>query len=154
MTRNILQGYVVNAEFGRFRVPAPMQNVYLREYATRNNLIFKLSVGEYSFPGCYLQLESIYSELPNLEGIGMCSMFMLPKPEKKRFELYKACIDSGAAIHMLIEGIVLRKEADIERVEQALIFDQLLKFSPTHIDPALIPPSTVNDSFTDGKIIS
>jgi sporadic carbohydrate cluster protein (TIGR04323 family) len=148
LARTILQGYVVNTEFGGFRIPAPLQNLQLRDYAARNNLQFKLSVGEYSFPGCYLQLEGLYSQLHSLEGIGMCSLFMLPKSEERRNQLYDACLDAGAALHLVLEGIVLRKSADRERIEDILAFHRSFQFCPKTIPIELLPPSSANDSFT------
>jgi sporadic carbohydrate cluster protein (TIGR04323 family) len=146
--RNVLQGYVVNVEFGGFRIPAPLQNLQLRDYAARNNLQFKLSVGEYSFPGCCLQLEGLYPQLHSFEGIGMCSLFMLPKSEERRQRLYSACLNAGAALHLVLEGIVLRKSADIQRVEEILAFHRSFAFCPTTIPRELLPELSVNDSFT------
>ncbi|MFN8391627.1 MAG: LIC12192 family sporadic carbohydrate cluster protein [Bdellovibrionota bacterium] len=146
--RNVLQGYVVNVAFGNLRVPAPMQNLMLRDYAAKNNLMFKLSVGEYSFPGCYLQLEGLYPLLRTIEGIGMCSMFMLPKHEERRRLVYQKCIEAGAAIHLLLEKVVIRDWTTVERVEDVLRFHRAIAQSPTTIPTELLPKLPVPDCFT------
>jgi len=148
VVRNVLQGYVQNTAFGGFRIPAPLQNLQLRDYAAKNNLLFKLSVGEYSFPGCYLQLEGLYPQLPALEGIVMCSMFMLPKSEERRNKLYEACLNAGAALHFALEGIVVRERNHIAKIEQTIKFNQWFKFCPTQLDKESLPPLLINDSFT------
>ena len=145
--RNILQGYVQNIQFGELRVPAPMQNLMIRDYATRNNLIFKLSVGEYSFPGCFLQLEGLFPQLHKLEGVGMCSMFMLPKSAERREKVYDAFIKAGAALHLILEGIVIREQKQIDRVEETLKFNQWIKKSPTKIPADLLPKLSIPDWF-------
>ena len=122
--RNVLQGYVTNRRFGNFLVPGTMQNLLLRDYCARNNLIFKLSVGEYAFDGCYMQLEGLFANLRNVEGVGMCSMFMLPKSAEHRARVYDAFIETGAAIHLLLEGIVVRTREDAARLEEVLLMNQ------------------------------
>lgn len=146
--RNVLQGYVTNIAFGTLRVPAPMQNLMLRDYAARNNLLFKLSVGEYSFPGCYLQLEGLFPQLPTLEGIGMCSMFMLPKNPERRHVVYEKVIGAGAALHLLLEKLVIRDWKTVERVEEILKFNLCLEHSPSTIPTELLPKLSVEDTFT------
>lgn len=145
--RNILQGYVTNVSFAGLRAPAPMQNLMLRDYAAKNDLIFKLSVGEYAFPGSSLQLFGLLRNLTEIEGIGMCSMFMLPKAEEKRHALYEACVSSGAAIHLILEGIVIRNSATAEKVEEILKFNHWLKLAPTTIPQELLPRLSAKDSF-------
>lgn len=145
--RNILQGYVTNVAFAGLRVPAPMQNLMLRDYAAKNSLIFKLSVGEYAFPGCSLQLFGLLPHLKNLEGIGMCSMFMLPAKAKQRHALYEACIGAGAAIHLILEGVVVRDFATAERVEEILNFNRWLEAAPKTIPNELLPRLSIADSF-------
>ena len=49
----------------------------------------KLSVNELFFPNCFLQLQSLLTELNELEGVLMCSMFMLPVKKKDRELVYK-----------------------------------------------------------------
>lgn len=146
--RNVLQGYVTNIEFGGLRVPATMQNLMLRDYAARNNLLFKLSVGEYNFPGCYLQLDGLLPQLPKLEGIGMCSMFMLPKSGEHREQIYTQVFNAGAALHLVLEKIVLRRPDDAARVEETLRFHEAFKNCVSTIPEGLLPPLSLPDCFT------
>ena len=146
--RNILQGYVTNLEFGGLRIPVTIQSMLIREYAARNKFLFKLSVGEYAFPGCFLQLEGLFPQLSDLEGIGMCSMFMLPKNSEIRHRIYERCISAGAALHLIIEGIVIREIKDVERVEEILSFHRCFKDSLTTIASELLPELPLPDCFT------
>ena len=146
--RNILQGYVTNREFGGLRIPGTLQNLMLRDYAARNNLSFKLSIGEYSFPGCYLQLEGLLPQLQNFEGVGMCSMFMLPKDPKRREVIYQEFVKAGATLHLVLENILIRELPDSDRVEEALRLNQFFKNSPSSIPRELLPSLPLPDCFT------
>ena len=146
--RDILQGYVVNVEFDGLYVPATMQNLMIRDYAKRNGLKLRISVGEYCFPGCTLQLDNIVKKLPEVEGIAMCIMFMLPKDDTKRQQLYDKVIAAAAALHLLLENIVVRSAEDAERVEEILYLNRMIRGAPQHIPKDILPSCHEIDSFT------
>ncbi len=59
-------------------MPATVQNLVMRDYITRRGAQIRLSVGEYYFDKCFVQLYSMLRKLDEIEGIVMCSLFMLP----------------------------------------------------------------------------
>jgi len=146
--RRVLQGYVTNVAFGGLRVPAPMQNLMLRDYAARKNLLFKLSVGEYSFPGCFLQLDGLLSQAVKFEGIAMCSMFMLPRRAEKRKQVYETLIANGTALHLVLENLVVRRWEEAEYLEEIISLNQYIERAPARIPDELLPRLNVIDSFT------
>src|SRR3546814_4803263 len=66
----------------------------------------RLSVGEYFFDNCFVQLYSMLRRLDEIEGIVMCSLFMLPADPAKRRWIYDRFLESGAALHCVFEGLV------------------------------------------------
>lgn len=147
-SRRLLQGYATNREFGGLKVPASMQNLLLRDYAARNNFIFKLSVGEYAFPGSFLQLEGIIKNLAGLEGVAMTSMYMLPVKKYHRERIYKEFFQQGAALHLVLENIVIRSEADVAFLEEILAINQTLKLSLEKIPGEILPVLQLPDTFS------
>src|SRR3546814_17093047 len=86
--RSGLQGYVTHQSFKGMRMPATVQNLVMRDYITRRGAEVRLSVGEYFFDNCFVQLYSMLSRLDAIEGIVMCSLFMLPADPAKRRWIY------------------------------------------------------------------
>jgi sporadic carbohydrate cluster protein (TIGR04323 family) len=143
-----LQGYVTHQSFKGMRMPATVQNLVMRDYITRAGAQLRLSVGEYYFDNCYVQLYSMLRKLDELEGIVMCSLFMLPSDPAKRRWIYDRFLESGAALHCVFEGLVIKDEETMQRAEDLLQMNAALDVAPTTIDPALLPPIDGVDTFT------
>jgi len=135
-----IRGYVTHHTFGGNKIPIPMQNLILRDYAHRNKLLFKLSVNEYSIPNCYIQLDYLLTELPTLEGIVMCSVFMMPQKSAKRREIYQRFLDHGATLHLIFESTVVRTQEDVDTIEEMLAIRDTLKVCPKTIPQELLLP--------------
>jgi len=146
--RKVLGSYVTNHEFGGMRIPVPVQSLVLRDYAAKNNLVFKLPVGEYFFPNCYVQLYGLLKKISGLEGIGMCSLFMLPKNQDARLDIYRTLLREGVALHCVLESFVMRSEADVETAESIYAFQTTLAACPKTIPAELLPTLQLTPSFT------
>jgi sporadic carbohydrate cluster protein (TIGR04323 family) len=133
MARQGYRGYVTSREFGGCRIPVPIQILVLRDYAARKRLFFKLPVNENSFPHSYLVLEGLVRRLSDLEGILVCSMFMLPERPERRHRLYDHVFRQGAAMHLVMEDMVIRAPGDVEPVEDILAVYHSLRHCPTSI---------------------
>ncbi len=143
-----LQGYVTHQSCKGIRLPATVQNLVMRDYITRRGAQLRLSVGEYLFENCFIQLYSMLRKLDEIEGIVMCSLFMLPADPAKRRWIYDRFLESGAALHFVFEGLVVEDEDGVRQVEELLQMNAALDAAPTTIDPALLPPIDGVDSFT------
>lgn len=138
--REGFRGYCTNAEFGGHRIPVPVQNLVLRDYAQRRNMLFKLSVNELQFPNCYLQLMGLLTQLPTLEGVLMCSLFMLPKDPGMRQTLYRGFLAQGASLHCVMENLVIRTDEDVEHAEEILGVRAALPACPRAIPEPVTNP--------------
>ena len=142
------RGYSTHREFGGNRIPVPIQNLMMRDYTSRRNLMFKLGIDEFNFPNCYLRLMSLLEELPTLEGIVMCSLFMLPKEQGVRLSIYEAFFDHGAALHLIMENAIVQHPDDVAYVEELFQLSETLKVCPTSIPNELLPPLNISTFFT------
>ena len=136
--REGFRGYSVHQPFNGLRVPVPVQNLLLRDYAARNQLIFKLSVNELDFPKCDVQLFGLLAELNQLEGILMASCFMLPSNNEARQRVYQQVLAAGAEVHFIMENGLLKSVADAERIEELFRMVRLLAHCPRRIDNRLL----------------
>lgn len=114
------RGYVFSRSVDNHRVPQHIQNLVIRDYASRRKLHYLLSATEYAIPNSYLILEQVLDELATLEGVILYSMFMLPAETGERNRVYRRLLDAGGSLHSAVEGFVLADEADIERWENVL----------------------------------
>lgn len=137
-TRQGFRGYCTNAEFGGHRIPVPVQNLMLRDYVQRRNLLFRLSINEMQFPNCYLQLLGLLPQLPMLEGVIMCSLFMLPKDPEIRHMIYREFLRQGASLHFVMENVVIQTAGDLEGVEEILAIRDTLPACPRSIPAELV----------------
>lgn len=146
--RKGLQGYVSHQPFGGFHIPVPIQNLVLRDYAARNNKIFKLSANEYFFPNCYVQLAGLLETLDSIEGVVMCSLFLLPPDRERRIPIYERFISNGAHLHCVLESFVLKDTADIQKAEDFYVLSNVLKECPKNIPEELLPSLGGSERFS------
>ncbi len=146
--RDGLQGYVTHQSFRGLRMPATVQNLVMRDYARQKGKTFRLSRGEYYFDGCFVQLYAMLRDLEQLEGIVMCSAFMLPPDATKRAEVYDAVLGAGASLHCVLETLVISDQAGVDAAEDLLRMNAVLDRVPRTIDPDLLPAIDGIDTFT------
>jgi sporadic carbohydrate cluster protein (TIGR04323 family) len=139
---------VTHHEFGGMRIPVTVQNLVLRDYAARMNKVFKLSFNEYAFKNCFVQLSGLLQTLPSLEGIVMCSLFMLPNEKDKRLEVYRAVINNNAALHLIFESLIITSWQDAERAEELFLLDQAIRKAPKELPRELLPDLKGADFFS------
>ena len=111
------RGYISARATAGGRTPQHVQNLVIRDYASRRQLQFKLSVTEYVMPGAFMQLHLILEDLQNLEGVILYSLFMLPANHLHRMDIYRKVLDRGCSLHFAVEGLTLETPEDIERLE-------------------------------------
>lgn len=132
------QGYVTAREFGGARIPVPVQSLVLRDYCSRKGLMYKLHLNENIFPHSYMVLEGLVRNLEALQGILMCSMYMLPLRTQRRARIYGQILDQGAELHLVLEDIVIRKPEDTLIVEEVLSAAVCLPHCPMSIPAELV----------------
>jgi sporadic carbohydrate cluster protein (TIGR04323 family) len=123
--RRGFRGYVTSRGFGGYSIPVPVQSLVLRDYCQRNNMLYVLPVNENIFPHSYMVLEGMIRDLSAYEGMICCSMHMLPQRPERRRKIYDSILSQGAALHLVLEGAVIARPADIEKVEDLLVMMSL-----------------------------
>lgn len=114
------RGYVSSRTIRNVFTPQRVQNLVIRDYASRKQLNYLLSSTEFAMPGCYMMMEDLINECPKLEGIILFSAFLLPKVKKKRLRLYETIIENQCVLHSALEDMVLKTETDIDGYEDVI----------------------------------
>jgi sporadic carbohydrate cluster protein (TIGR04323 family) len=118
--RSGYRGYIISRPVRGLSYPHRVQNLVVRDYATRHNLAYKLSATEYAMPGCYMMLYDVLAELPQLEGIILFSLFMLPQRTESRWKIYDLVLGAGCQLHAGLEEMVLQDRSEIENFEEMI----------------------------------
>jgi sporadic carbohydrate cluster protein (TIGR04323 family) len=119
------RGYCTHSSFGGYKIPVPAQNILFRDYSKKNNIHQKLSINELNFKKCYVQLDYLLEQLHDLEGILMCSIFMLPDDCDCRMKIYEKLINSNSKLLFVLENLQLYKLEDVNYIENILKINNL-----------------------------
>lgn len=144
----VLQGYVTHQSFKGLRIPANVQNLVMRDYARNREKTFRLSRGEYYFDGCFVQLFAMLRDLDQMDGVILCSLFMLPQNPARRREIFDMLLAAGGEMHCVFESLVVKDEAGVAELEDLYRLNDALDLAPQQIDRAILPPLNGIDSFT------
>ena len=113
----MVRGYIFSRPFMGERVPQHVQNLVIREYCERNDLLYLLSATEYSMSDCHLMLEALLDELPKLQGIVAYSLFQLPESDYARNRILDRVIAEQKIFHFAVEGLSVQSIGDHQRME-------------------------------------
>jgi sporadic carbohydrate cluster protein (TIGR04323 family) len=124
------RGYIVSRPVRGSQFPQRVQNLVVRDYAQRRKLPYRLSVTEYAMPGCTMMFESLLDELPELDGIVLFSLFVLPAQREKRLRAYGRVLDAGKSLHAALENLALTTREHIAAWEDIIAVDAVLGATP------------------------
>ena len=131
-----LRGYVTSRPFFDNRVPQHVQNIVIRDYCKRRGFEYLLSATEYAMPACYMMLEDALNELGQIDGLAMYSIFLLPRRQSRRQEIYRKVLAKGGSLHGAVENFAMQTEADIKQIEDIWTVQNLV----AGIRSAALPP--------------
>lgn len=129
-SRSGYRGYMSTRAVRGAVIPQRVQNLVIRDYASRNRLPLLMTVSEFAMPGCYMILENALLELDRTLGIIAFSLFMLPPERERRQSIYRRLIDAGASFHAALENLTIHGESDVHRVEDLISAALLLERVP------------------------
>ena len=121
-----VRGYVTSRPFFDNRVPQHVQNIVIRDYCKRRGFEYLLSATEYAMPACYMMLEDALNELGQIDGLAMYSIFLLPRRQSRRLEIYSKVLARGASLHGAVENIALESASDIRLIEDIWMVQEVV----------------------------
>ena len=128
--RHGFRGYITSKPFMGERAPQHIQNLVIRDYASRNGLTYLLSSSEYAMAGSQMILDQVLLDLDRLEGVICYSIFQLPVNRTRRRVVYDKIIEAGCSLHSAVEGLVVRTADDAGHVESIWRVRQTLASCP------------------------
>ena len=135
------RGYVTSRPFFSNRVPQHVQNIVIRDYCVRHGVEYLLSATEYAMPACYMMLEDAMNELGQIDGLVMYSIFLLPRRQSRRLQVYDKVLAAGASLHGAVENIALNTQADIQIIENIWMVQEVItRNNPVQLAAASVGP--------------
>jgi len=121
-----IRGYIFSRHFMGERVPQNIQNLVIRDFCEKNNLLYNLSASEYAMPRCHKILDQVIKELKSLDGIVAYSVFQLPEDNKKRYAVINRMFKKNKIFYFALENIKIKNQKDLEIVENIWLLKKTL----------------------------
>lgn len=112
-----LRGYIGSRSYFGSRAPQHVQNLVIRDFCAKKGKQFLLSATEYAMPNCYMMLERVFDELPQVEGVVLYSLFMMPHDRARRTKMWTKLRNSGGVLYAAVEGYKIETDDDVRAVE-------------------------------------
>jgi sporadic carbohydrate cluster protein (TIGR04323 family) len=112
------RGYIFSREINGNFIPQRVQNLVIKDFASRNNLFFKLSSTEYIMQDCYAMMNALLDDLKKIQG-------MLPESKFERINFIKKVLQKKCIIFFALEEIEIKKKKDIFFVEDLMHFKRI-----------------------------
>ena len=101
------RGYITSKKICGNLIPQKLQNLAIREYASKNQIIFKLSGTEWKIPKSFLMINSISSDLKKIDGILFFSFFQIFEDISFFEKTMKKFLKKKKIIIFVLEDIIL-----------------------------------------------
>jgi len=111
-----VKGYNFSREFMGERAPQHVQNIVMQDFCKKNNLIFLMSVTEYAMKNSYSILNNLISNLSEIDGIILYSLFQLPEQIKQRSNILKKILKQKKLISFAVEGLTIKNIQDLKHI--------------------------------------
>ena len=121
-----VRGYIFSRSFMGERAPQHVQNIVIRDYCKKNNLLYLLSSTEYAMKNCHLMLEQVLEELKSIDGVVAYSLFQLPEDQKLRSKVYKKILKLKKVMHFSVENLKICTQQDVKKIEDIWLVKQSL----------------------------
>ena len=112
-----VRGYIFSREFMGERVPQFVQNLVIRDYCKKNKLTYLLSITEHAMKNSSYNLKKLLTDLKDVDGVILYSLFQLPIEEEDRMKLYKKIFSKKKKIYFALENIQLDHHSFVGQIE-------------------------------------
>lgn len=118
-SNNWYVGYIFSRNIDKNFIPQKVQNLVIRDFATRMKFNLKLSATEYKMKNSYLMLKSLNKKKPTYNGIIFYSLRMLFELKNYEF-LIKKFLNNNIILISALEEISIKKIKDINLLKAIL----------------------------------
>ena len=111
------RGYIFSRSFMEERVPQHVQNIVIRDYCLKKNILYLLSSTEYAMENSALMLRQLVKDLPDIDGIVAYSIFQMPEDDYERQSIFNSILAIKKEIHFAVEALSLYDYESYNHIE-------------------------------------
>ena len=115
------RGYIFSRSINQNFIPQRVQNLVIRDFATRKKIFFKLSLTEYNMKNCYIMLNSLIKDVNKIDGIIFYSIEMLPTDKKEALKLIDLFLKKKKILYFALEELKVSSKKDLMRIKETLM---------------------------------
>lgn len=115
------RGYIFSRSINQNFIPQRVQNLVIRDFATRKKIFFKLSLTEYNMKNCYIMLNSLIKDVNKIDGIIFYSIEMLPTDKKEALKLIDLFLKKKKSLYFALEELKVSSKKDLMIIKEILM---------------------------------
>ena len=115
------RGYIFSRSINKNFIPQRVQNLVIRDFATRKKIFFKLSLTEYNMKNCYIMLNSLIKDVNKIDGIIFYSIEMLPTDKKEALKLIDLFLKKKKSLYFALEELKVSSKKDLMIIKEILM---------------------------------
>ena len=121
------RGYNTSREINGNIIPQRVQNIVIKDFASRNSLHYKLSATEYCMKNCYMILKNIFLQVHELDGIILYSIWQLKGDADFFNEFKKFSLENSLTICFALENFKVSTTEHWQQLSDLLLTQTLVE---------------------------
>ena len=114
------RGYIFSKKINGNFIPQRVQNLVIREFANRKDIMFKLSSTEYNMKNSYIMLNSLLDDYIFIEGVIFYSIEQLLDDKKICLKIIKFLLNKKKIIFFALEELKISNISEFEKLNEIL----------------------------------
>jgi sporadic carbohydrate cluster protein (TIGR04323 family) len=114
------RGYIFSRKINGNFIPQRVQNLVIREFANRKDIMFKLSSTEYNMKNSYIMLNSLLDDYIFIEGVIFYSIEQLLDDKKICLKIIKFLLNKKKIIFFALEELKISNISEFEKLNEIL----------------------------------
>lgn len=110
-----LYGYVTTRTYDGIFLPVPLQNLSLRDYASKRSLKYHLPRIEHHFPDSFIELYTLSREMLPESYLGMYTGLFLPTCAASINKIADTLFEKGCSLLLILENKSICNLPDLQR---------------------------------------
>ena len=114
------RGYIFSRKINGNFIPQRVQNLVIREFANRKEIMFKLSSTEYNMKNSYIMLNSLQDDYVFIDGVIFYSIEQLLDDKKICLRIIKFLKSKKRIIFFALEELKISNISEFEKLNEIL----------------------------------
>lgn len=114
------RGYIFSRKINGNFIPQRVQNLVIREFANRKDIMFKLSSTEYNMKNSYIMLNSLSDDYIFIDGVIFYSIEQLLDNKKICLKIIRFLLNKKKIIFFALEELKISNISELDQLNEIL----------------------------------